>query len=263
MKKIKKNITENKGPIYCLKESKNSIKIIILIFILSTLLGFLNAKRLFFLNDVLKDIIEQAQDLSGLNLIIFIFINNSLSSILGLILGIFLGIFPIIITVTNGLVLGYVMNITINKFGFIELWRLLPHGIIELSAVFISLGLGLKIGTDVIKIYIKVHKNNSLMKVLGALSLFLGLIGISVIRLAFNLALDAQSLMPKYLLSVIIAILGIIALLPFFILFLYNDKKMRSFILKRLDNSIKVFINIVMPLLIIAAIIEGLLITLI
>jgi len=30
--------------------------------------------------------------------------------------------------------------------GFLSLWRLLPHGIFELPAVFISLGMGLKIG---------------------------------------------------------------------------------------------------------------------
>jgi stage II sporulation protein M len=64
-----------------------------------------------------------------------------------MILGIFFGVFPIITIIINGYILGYVALATTNAESFFSLWRILPHGIFELPAVFISLGLGLKLGT--------------------------------------------------------------------------------------------------------------------
>ena len=47
----------------------------------------------------------------------------------------------------NGYVLGFVAYLVVNSDGILVLWRLFPHGIFELPAIFISLGLGLKVGT--------------------------------------------------------------------------------------------------------------------
>ena len=64
-----------------------------------------------------------------------------------MIFGVLLGIFPIIAAIANGYLLGFVASISVGNVGFLVLWRLLPHGIFELPAIFISLGLGLKFGT--------------------------------------------------------------------------------------------------------------------
>ena len=49
--------------------------------------------------------------------------------------------------ILNGYLVGFVASMAVGSGGVIVLWRILPHGIFELPAVFISLGLGLKFGT--------------------------------------------------------------------------------------------------------------------
>ena len=69
-----------------------------------------------------------------------------MTAFLGLISGIFLGLFPLLLTFLNGYVLGFVMRLSVSAVGVGSLWRLVPHGIFELPALIISLGLGLKLG---------------------------------------------------------------------------------------------------------------------
>ena len=64
-----------------------------------------------------------------------------------MIFGIFLGIFPMVVAMLNGYILGFVALLSVSNEGIFVLWRLVPHGVFELPAVFISLGLGLKFGT--------------------------------------------------------------------------------------------------------------------
>ena len=61
-------------------------------------------------------------------------------------MGVFFGIYPIIGIIGNGVVLGYVFSLVIAEEGIVSLWKILPHGIFELPAIFIALGLGLKLG---------------------------------------------------------------------------------------------------------------------
>ncbi len=257
MKKIKKGIPMNKkeNTYSYLKESLSSIKIIIVIFVISILFGFINASNMPQVKDLLREIIDQTSTLSGLDLIIFIFINNTVSSFLSLILGIFLGIFPLITTTFNGIILGYVMNKTVVAVGFLELWRLFPHGIFELPAVFISLGLGLNLGLGSIKNYLKENKKNLTLKILGILSLFLALFGIMLLRLSLNIIkTNASIALPGLLFSIVL-------LTPFISLFFVVNKKVRDFNIKKIMKSLKIFFTLVIPLLIIGAVIEGLLIT--
>jgi len=95
----------------------------------------------------LKQILEQTKGLSHLELIKFITLNNLQSTFFGIIFGIFFGIYPLISALVNGYVLGFVSSLSVNQDGLTSLFRILPHGIFELPAIFISLGLGLKLGT--------------------------------------------------------------------------------------------------------------------
>ena len=63
-------------------------------------------------------------------------------------LGVLFGIFPVAAAVTNGYLIGFVSRYAVEEYGIFVLWRLLPHGIFELPAIIISIGIGLKLGLD-------------------------------------------------------------------------------------------------------------------
>ena len=170
-----------KKSIRYLKSSFNYIYIIIALFIVSATFGFIFAEKLSFLDEILREIISKTIYLNSYELTAFILMNNAIASLISIIGGIVVGIVPILSSIGNGAVIGYVLE----KVGIASFWRLLPHGIFELPAVFISFGLGIKLGFSI-----------------------------------------------------------------------FNKKKFRE----RFYNSILVFAFIIVPLLIIAAIIEGLLI---
>ena len=151
MKKRKFNLKEEYRKSWnFIKESKNFIYTIIAIFFISSLLGFfINlpetiTEQIF---KLIQELVEKTQGLSELGLMNFIFLNNAQSSFTGIVFGIFFGIFPIIATIANGFILGFVASLSVDSRGFLILWRILPHGIFELPAIFISFGLGLKIGS--------------------------------------------------------------------------------------------------------------------
>jgi len=177
-----------------LKDARNYVWFSCILFLCFTLIGLF--LPIFFqqqIYDLIKELLQQTEDLDILNLIKFIFINNLKSSFFAIFCGVLFGIVPIAVSVVNGYVLGFVANKTIAAEGYLILWRLFPHGIFELPAVLISIGIGLKFGM---------------------------------------------------------------------FLFIYKGKnKLREFG-KWLINSLRVFVFIVIPLLVLAAIIEGCLIIL-
>lgn len=159
-----------------LKESRNFIYIIVAVFLVFILIGFfLPAPSSIsdYILKFIKELLEKTQGMSQGELIGFIFFNNLQSSFFGMIFGVLIGVFPIIVTVINGYLLGFVFLISVKTEGSLVLWRLLPHGIFELPAVFISLGLGLKFGTFIFQ----KKKINSLMEYLwNSLRVFLFII---------------------------------------------------------------------------------------
>ena len=194
---IKKKKLEKKGfnlkkefreSLNYLKESKKFIYAAIGVFFFFMFFGFFIPTPKIIEDQImvfLKDLIAQTSKMSGLELITFIISNNLKSTFLGITLGVAFGIFPFLSIVANGYLLGFVSFLSVSGGGIFSLWRIFPHGIFELPAIFISLGLGLKFGT-----------------------------------------------------------------------FVFQKKKINSF-LEYLTNSLKVFLLIVLPLLILAGIIEG------
>ena len=148
---FRENYRESVGYI---KDSRNFIYSIIIIFLSFSFIGFfvpvppmLEARILEFIGELLR----KTGGLSQLELIKFIFFNNIQSSFIGMLFGIILGIFPVTAAVANGYLLGFVAEKTAEAGGISILWRIFPHGIFELPALFISLGLGLKLGTFILK----------------------------------------------------------------------------------------------------------------
>jgi stage II sporulation protein M len=97
--------------------------------------------------EFIKDLLAKTQGMSQIELTKFLFFNNLQSSFFGMLFGLAFGIFPMITSIANGYLLGFVAAKTVGQEGILILWKLFPHGIFELPALFISLGLGLKLGT--------------------------------------------------------------------------------------------------------------------
>ena len=133
-----------------IKESRNFIYLVILIFFAFFLIGFFLPVPREVAEQILKfieELLKQTENMSQSEITKFIFLNNLQSSFTGMLFGVFLGIFPTIVAMLNGYILGFVALLSVSNEGIFVLWRLVPHGIFELPAVFISLGLGLKFGT--------------------------------------------------------------------------------------------------------------------
>jgi len=153
MKKDKFNLKkEYKDSWNYLKESKNFIYSIVGVFSIFALIGFFvpaSEEVTKIILEFIKNLLEQTKGMSQGELIKFIFVNNLQGSFFGLFFGIILGIFPVFVAIANGYVLGFVGAMSVEAEGVFVLWRLLPHGIFELPAIFISLGIGLKLGSFV------------------------------------------------------------------------------------------------------------------
>ncbi|MEK6792584.1 MAG: stage II sporulation protein M [Nanoarchaeota archaeon] len=119
-----------------------------LVFFASAIFGYVYSAQLGFFDKFLEEIVRSMQDLDYLELIWFIFSNNVTSSLSALFLGAFFGIFPLFNALFNGSILGYVYSKASSIVGYLVIWRLLPHGVFELPAIFISLGLGIHIGAS-------------------------------------------------------------------------------------------------------------------
>jgi stage II sporulation protein M len=186
-------LNEYREALNYIKESKKFIYVVIGIFFFFVLFAYFIPAPQFISDKIMvfiKDLLNQTKGMSQLTLIDFIIANNVKSTFVGILSGIVLGIFPIISAIANGYLLGFVAFLSVKTGGLLTLWKILPHGIFEMPAVFISLGLGVKMGT-----------------------------------------------------------------------FMFQKKKLKSFI-DYLIKSLKVFLLIIIPLLIIAGIIEGTLIIL-
>lgn len=137
-----------------IKDSRKFIYFAFSIFLLFVLIGYfvpLPANLSSEFMNYFAKLVGETDGFGWIGMIAFLFHNNALSAFMGLFTGIFFGIMPFFNAILNGIVLGYVAKLVVLKEGILSLWRLFPHGIFELPALFISLGLGLKLPTFMIK----------------------------------------------------------------------------------------------------------------
>jgi stage II sporulation protein M len=206
-----------------IKKSQDHIAIVVLIFFSSSFIGYIYADKLLFIAPIIQDLIEQTRNLGHLELTSFIFMNNSLASVYSIVIGLWFGFFPIFSSFSNGIILGFVSSLVIAEAGILTLWRLLPHGIFELPAIFISFGIGLKVGIETVKeIFRHFSKNSKIIAYLITLSM--------------------------------IVIPFLVVIIPF------TDKKLTKSFKTRFKSMMLALITAIIPLLIVAALIEGFLI---
>jgi stage II sporulation protein M len=152
MKKKRKKLNLKKEYENCwnyIKESKRFIYLAIALFLVFALIGFFIPTPANLSNQIMVFIEELLAKLEGMSqgqLIGFIFFNNLRSSFFGLVLGGLFGVIPGLFAISNGYILGFVSSLSVAENGVKSLLSLLPHGIFELPAIFLSLGLGLKFG---------------------------------------------------------------------------------------------------------------------
>ena len=92
---------------------------------------------------MLKWILDQPPIL----IMIIIFLKNLLSCAMAVLLGLGLGLVPLLVVTSNGFLLGIVSYGAIQKAGVLYLLAgILPHGIIELPTVLLSIAIGFRLG---------------------------------------------------------------------------------------------------------------------
>lgn len=128
------------------KENANYVWAIAFVFVAAGLIGFVFSEYFIFFDDIIKELADKVEGKNAFELIIFIFMNNSYRALMGLVFGVALGVAPFVYSLTNGVLIGYVMKRVWEVAGAGEFWRLVPHGIFELPAIFIALGIGVKLG---------------------------------------------------------------------------------------------------------------------
>lgn len=275
MKKKKENFLQKHYSLSWeyIKESRGCIIFIIIIFLTGFIIA-LNYQPPEIVELIKKFVEGLLEEVSGLNLwqlIVYILNNNLKSSFFAMVFGIFFGIFPVFTTLLNGYVLGFVAEKSVQVEGVSILWRLFPHGIFEFPAVILALALGIKLGMFV---FSAKEKSRAFLAFIVSLSCFIFFSGI-VISFALKMSsifLDVEyiyfsstnltnnPLLELFLLASLLVILIFSTLVGMTILSTEDHKIVSKEFLKRLENSLRVFLFVVLPLLIIAAIIEGVLI---
>ncbi len=129
---------------------------IVLCFSFSAILGYLYGGEVAeVVEEVLRRIFgeEGSGEINPFFLTLLIFVNNAVKSFLIIPLGALLAIPPILFITFNGFLLGVFTYLSVKKLGEIGflyiLIAIIPHGVFELSAVFLSSALSIRVGLTV------------------------------------------------------------------------------------------------------------------
>ncbi len=246
-----------------LKESKKYIYSAALIFFAGADLGYFFNNKLDFLEPMLRELVEKVKGMSMSQLIFFIFKNNLSSAFFAMLFGIFLGIVPLFNAAFNGVVLGYVFAKASAVDGVGVFFKLLPHGVFELPAIMIALGMGLRIGLGFMENFFIWYKKDAFRRFLGVIAIITGFLGMLFIIFAISGFLTSANGENLIFASVSSLVFGLVLVFPLISLLFFGDRKLRKVQKKvfgeRFYQAVKVFVFVVLPLLLIAAVIEGVL----
>jgi len=131
--------------------SRKYIFIMTGIFIISVIVGLVASLKDLGLSqnylDMLKESFGWIKDLPPVGIMLVIFLNNAIKSLLAILLGAGFGIIPVLFVAGNGVLLGLVASqVSSEKGTLFVLAAILPHGIVEIPMVLVSSGLGLRLG---------------------------------------------------------------------------------------------------------------------
>jgi len=90
--------------------------------------------------------------LSKLQLAAAIFLNNAVKTLAAILFGCLFGVIPGFFLFANGIALGLVFSMSLQSRGlWMSLASIVPHGILELPAVFFGTSIGLMLGAHAVK----------------------------------------------------------------------------------------------------------------
>lgn len=147
-----------------LYDARIFIGIVVVLFLISTAIGYTipmtapdTAQSLL---SGIQDKASQLTDQPPLLMMLGIFANNAVGALVAMIFGLAAGLFPLFFIISNGMVIGIVLEMMVAKLGagmgaFVFIAGILPHGIFELPAIFLSAAIGLKLGYHVIQSILK------------------------------------------------------------------------------------------------------------
>ncbi|MEM2226670.1 MAG: stage II sporulation protein M [Candidatus Bathyarchaeia archaeon] len=102
--------------------------------------------------EVFRRAFGDLKEFDPIQLMLFIFFNNSVKSFMVILLGPALGIVPLFFTVMNGGILGLAMGRVIGSRGIaFALAAVLPHGILEVPAIIASSAIGFRLAWEALK----------------------------------------------------------------------------------------------------------------
>jgi uncharacterized membrane protein SpoIIM required for sporulation len=176
-----------------------------------------------------------------------------------MILGLGFGAMPLFNSIFNGYLLGFVGNSAVIESGASILFRLLPHGVFELPAIFISIGSGLFLADSFTKNVIKVKKPKWRKLMIFGISIVL--LPLLIYQSMTAASIDLSNLGPGTLASlpppiIILAVINLLVFVGFAFVAVHSLRNKE--VKKDLKSVGKVLLFVILPLLIIAAIIEGL-----
>ncbi len=126
-----------------------------ILFLLSTMAGYTYASHhpsdaLSFLKET-TEIFEWITTLNPILVMLIVFLNNAIKSLLTLVSGLGFGLIPLLFVASNGFIIGILLKISLATHGLLFIGAaILPHGVIEVPMVLLSAAIGLRLGREAI-----------------------------------------------------------------------------------------------------------------
>lgn len=127
------------------------IGIIVLLFIISVIVGYVHTafdpSSSTMSLEGLEELVELIKSLNAFEIMLFIFFNNAIKSLIAFVFGLGFGIIPLLFVVSNGYIIGVITYLESmdNGLAYVAI-AILPHGVIELPMILISAAMGLRMG---------------------------------------------------------------------------------------------------------------------
>lgn len=162
-------IKKSSAPRLQLRDITTELKIAIVIFVAALLIGFLNsANPPEFITTIMNEFIDMAESIgieNTVDLFSFIVINNLIAVFSVVTAGLLFGISPLLSTVINGYLIGIVTGEMIRGGELVlVIAGIVPHGLLELPALFMAIGTGLYLGKQTFMTMKRVRVEKSFIK---------------------------------------------------------------------------------------------------
>jgi len=239
-----------------IKESGNHILLVIFLLFLGFFIALIFQPPILIeaVKAFMKSVLIDTSDFNVFEMIIYILNNNLKNSFFAMFFGIIFGVMPIFTALSNGYVLGFVSEIAVLGQGPLVLLRLVPHGIFEFPAIILALATGIKLGFCTFIEPLKKFSKGKTVKI--SILFILPVLILAFFSLVFYF--NSNLIIAGFFIFLLFLYIFAIFLLLFIPTLIFLD--LRAAFLNKLENSLRVFLFVVLPLLILAAIIEGFLI---